>query len=141
MKKRSSLQMMTNIEIKRTLNRIKNLKNESCQVFERGFTDYIFCEVIQKLKNRPDFIIATNNNSILLGYEYNANSLRLEIEISQDNCAKVTIIFNELFGYKTDNLVIATIKPKISWINENDIKEIDNISDIINKLKNNNARD
>lgn len=129
--------MMTNTEIKRTLNRIKNLKNESCQVFERGFTDYIFCEVIQKLKNRPDFIIATNNNSILLGYEYNANSLRLEIEISQDNCAKVTIIFNELFGHKTDNLVIATIKPKTSWINENDIKEIDNISDIINKLKNN----
>ena len=65
----------------------------------------------------------------------------IEIEIDQERNIKIFIALNELFEYKTDNLIMATINnPKEHWINNQDIKIINNISDIINRLKNNNAR-
>ena len=144
MKKRSNLQMMTDLEIRKVLNQIKDLKfgwnNNGARNFKPSFVDYVY-EVIQKLKNPPDFIAPTGNDSIQLEYNYNDDSLYLEIEIDQERNIKIFITLNELFGYKTDNLIMATINnPKEHWINNQDIKIINNISDVINKLKNNNAR-
>ena len=136
--------MMTDLEIRKVLNQIKDLKfgwnDNGTRNFKPSFVDYVY-EVIQKLKNTPDFIAPTGNDSIQLEYNYNDDSLYLEIEIDQERNIKIFIALNELFEYKTDNLIMATINnPKEHWINNQDIKIINNISDIINRLKNNNAR-
>ena len=136
--------MMTDLEIKKVLNQIKDLKfgwnGNGARNFKPSFVDYIY-EVIQKLKNPPDFIFPTGNDSIQLEYNYNDDSLYLEVEIDQEKNIKIFIAFDTLFGYKTNDLIMATIRPGTKWITDKDIKIIDNISDIINKLKNNDARD
>ena len=136
--------MMTDLEIRKVLNQIKDLKfgwnGNGARNFKPSFVDYIY-EVIQKLKNPPDFIFPTGNDSIQLEYNYNDDSLYLEVEIDQEKNIKIFIAFDTLFGYKTNDLIMATIRPGTKWITDKDIKIIDNISDIINKLKNNDARD
>lgn len=137
--------MMTDSEIRKVLNQIKDLKfgwnGYGARAFEPTFIEYIY-EVIQKLKNPPDFIFPTSNDSIQLEYNYNDDSLYLEVEINKERCINIFIAFDELLGYKTDNLIMATINnPKEHWIDDQDIRIINNISDIINKLKNNDARD
>ena len=136
--------MMTDLEIRKILNQIKDLKfgwnNNGARNFKPSFVDYVY-EVIQKLKNPPDFIAPTGNDSIQLEYNYNDDSLYLKVEIDQERNIKIFIAFNELFEYKTDDLIMATINnPKEHWLNNQDIKIINNISDVINRLKNNNAR-
>ena len=113
--------MMTDLEIRKVLNQIKDLKfgwnNNGARNFKPSFVDYVY-EVIQKLKNPPDFIAPTGNDSIQLEYNYNDDSLYLEIEIDKENM--------ELYKYR-----IEQIRNYLNTIDE----EKCNVQNLINSTK------